>query len=295
MTCDHTLLQSLPVRGKAIFAAAGLAGLYVAYAACCPLAQAWGRGFHRGPRRRREVALTFDDGPSECTPAVLDVLQYYDLRATFFVCGKNVERFPAIVREIAAAGHEIGNHTYSHPGLLLRSASEVRLELERTQNAVEEAAGARPRLFRPPYGVRAPCLRSIQEDLGLTTVLWTVIGNDWKLRREAIAERVLRRAAEGAIICLHDGHEVYHPADRRETVAALPEIVAGLRRRGFSFVTAGRMLDELNGRRAEQAALRPCSSSKADPSDPSLAFRALFNPARSRSKLQSEKLATRAD
>ena len=244
--CDRTLLQSLPVRGKAIFAAAGLTGLYVVYAACCPLAQAWGRGFHRGPRGRREIALTFDDGPSECTPAVLDVLQHYGLRATFFVCGKNVEQFPALLRQVAAAGHEIGNHTYSHPGLLLRSASRIRLELERTQDAIEEVAGVRPRLFRPPYGVRAPSLRGIQDGLGLTTVMWTVIGNDWKLGRAAIAERVLRRVREGGIICLHDGHEVYHPADRRETVAALPGIVEGLHRRGFSFVTAGRMLDELN-------------------------------------------------
>ena len=253
--CDRTLLQSLPVGGKAIFAAAGLTGLYLAYAACCPLAQVWGRGFHRGPRDRREIALTFDDGPSESTPAMLDVLQHYGLRATFFVCGENVERFPAIVRETAAAGHEIGNHTYSHAGLLLRSSSRIRLELEQTQHAIEEVAGVRPRLFRPPYGVRAPCLRGIQDGLGLTTVMWTVIGNDWKLRRAAITERVLRRAGEGGIICLHDGHEVYHPADRRETAAALPEIVEGLRRRGFSFVTAGHMLDELKGRRAERAAL----------------------------------------
>ena len=80
--------------------------------------------------------------------------------------------------------------------------------------------------------------------------MWTVIGNDWKLRRAAISERVLRRAGEGGIVCLHDGHEVYHPADRRETVAALPEIVEGLRRRGFRFVTAGRLLDELKGKAA---------------------------------------------
>ncbi len=245
--CHRTLLQSRPVRGKAIFAAAGLTGLYVAYAACCPLAQVWGRGFHRGLRGRRQIALTFDDGPSECTPAVLDALQRYDLRATFFVCGKNVEQFPELVREIADAGHEIGNHTYSHPGLLLRSAWQIRLELERTQDAIEAAAGVRPRLFRPPYGVRSPSLRGIQAELGLTTVLWTVIGNDWKLGRAAIAERVLRRPGEGGIICLHDGDQVYHPADRRETVAALPEIIEGLRGRGFSFVTAGRMLDELNG------------------------------------------------
>jgi len=245
--CDRTLLQSLPVRGKSIFAAAGLAGLYVTYAACCPLAQVWGRSFHRGPRGRRQIALTFDDGPSDCTPAVLDVLERYDLRATFFVCGENVERFPELVREITAAGHEIGNHTYSHAALLPRNAAQIRLELERTQDAIENAAGVRPRLFRPPYGVRAPSLRGIQAELGLTTVLWTVIANDWKLGRAAITERVLRRAGEGGIICLHDGNQVYHPAERRETVAALPEIVEGLRGRGFRFVTAGRMLDELNG------------------------------------------------
>ena len=252
--CGQALLQSLPVRGKVIFAVAGLTGLYAAYAACCPAAQVWGRGFYRGPRGRREIALTFDDGPSKWTPAVLDVLRRHDLQATFFVCGKNVERFPAVVREITGAGHEIGNHTYSHPWLLLRSASQIRLELERTQAAIEEAAGVRPRLFRPPYGVRAPSLRRVQDGLGLTTVMWTVIGNDWKLGRVAITERVLRGADEGGIICLHDGHEVYQPADRRETVAALPGIVEGLRGRGFRFVTAGHMLDELKSGPVEKAA-----------------------------------------
>ncbi len=185
--------------------------------------------------------MTFDDGPSESTPGVLAVLEHYGIQATFFCCGANVERLPKITRAAAAAGHEIGNHTYFHPPLLACAENRVRRELEDTQNVIEDTIGRRPALFRPPYGVRAPSLARIQPLLGLTAVLWSVIGWDWQFPRERIVRRVLRGVEEGGIICLHDGETTHLHADRRETIAALPEIIESLRDAGYSFVTAGGM------------------------------------------------------
>ncbi len=205
------------------------------------MSQNWGRGFHRGPRNHRRVALTFDDGPSESTPGVLAVLEHYGVQATFFCCGANVERLPEITRAAASAGHEIGNHTYFHPPLLACGRDRVRRELEDTQNLIEDTIGGRPALFRPPYGVRAPSLARIQPDLGLTAVLWSVIGWDWQFPRERIVTRVFGGVDQGGIICLHDGETTHLQADRRETIAALPEIIETLRDAGYSFVTAGEM------------------------------------------------------
>ncbi len=221
--------------------AAGAAASYTAYSAACPLSQNWGRGFHRGPRNQRRITLTFDDGPSESTPGVLAVLEHYGIQADFFCCGANVERLPEITRATAAAGHEIGNHTYFHPALLAYGEDRVRRELEDTQNVIEDTIGRRPALFRPPYGVRAPSLARIQPALGLTAVLWSVIGWDWQFPTERIVRRVLGGVDQGGIICLHDGETTDLRADRRETIAALPRIIETLRDDGYSFVTAGEM------------------------------------------------------
>ena len=227
--------------GRILAVAAGAAASYTVYSAACPLSQNWGRGFHRGPRNRRQIALTFDDGPGDSTPGVLAVLDRYGIQATFFCCGANVERLPEVTRAVSAAGHEIGNHTYFHPPLLGCREDRVRRELADTQNVIENTIGHRPALFRPPYGVRAPSLARIQPALGLTAVLWSVIGWDWQFPRERIVRRVLGGVDDGGIICLHDGETTNLRADRRETVAALPEIIEILRDAGYSFVTAGEM------------------------------------------------------
>ena len=177
---------------------------------------------------------------------MLAVLENYRIQATFFCCGANVERLPEIIRAAVAAGHEIGNHTYSHPLLLACGEDRVRRELIDTQNVIEDTIGGRPALFRPPYGVRAPSLARIQPDLGLTAVLWSVIGWDWQFPREHIVRRVLGGVDRGGIICLHDGETTHIQADRRETIAALPEIIETLRDAGYSFVTAGEMKRQLD-------------------------------------------------
>ena len=226
------------IRAVWVPAALSVAALgYTAYASAWPSSQQWGSSLHRLPGSASEIALTFDDGPSNETPRFLDALEELGVRATFFVCGKNVERRPEVARSVVAAGHAIGNHTYSHPRLTLCSFSQVRDELSRTQDMIREATGVQPTLFRPPYGLRSPALRRALPEFGLTGIHWSVIGNDWKWDAPRIANRVLRRAGAGTIVCLHDGHRTSPVADRACTLEALREIVPRLRDRGYRFVT----------------------------------------------------------
>ena len=230
---------------------AGAAG-FVAYAAACPRARVWAPGFHRGPREGSGLALTFDDGPSNETPRFLDLLAEHDVRATFFVCGANVERRPNLARQIVESGHEIANHTQNHPCLLGLSAGRIWEEVVRAQDAIEDATGVSPALFRPPFGIRAPGLRPVLEDLGLLSVHWTVIGNDWKWPANRIAARVLEGASPGGVLCLHDGHGARPVADRQETLDALGQTLPILLHRGYEIVTAGDM--------AAMLKLRPAST-----------------------------------
>jgi peptidoglycan/xylan/chitin deacetylase (PgdA/CDA1 family) len=230
------------MRKLLLLSAAASAAGYIAYQARCPRAQRWGHGFYRGPQERQQIALTFDDGPSEWTLAVLEVLERHGIPATFFFCGRNVERHPDVARFVHSRGHEIANHTYSHPWLLPLPGGSIRAELGRTQQVIEHTTGARPQLFRPPYGCRAPGLREIELDFGLTEVLWTVIGGDWRATSPAIARRILRGAEPGAIFCLHDGDGVRPDPDRSRTVASLKDFLPVLLDDGYSFVTAGAML-----------------------------------------------------
>ncbi len=208
-----------------------------------PLVSAlFGRAFSRGPRTHRQVALTFDDGPSEETPAFLDLLDAFAARATFFQCGQNVERLPAISRVVRDRGHEIGNHTWSHPRLPFCAPARIREEIGRAQEALARAAGVRPRLFRPPYGLPGLGLPRALRQHGLVSVMWTVMGYDWEWEASEIAAHVLSHVSNGAIVCLHDGNRVSPQVDRRNTLEALRAILPKLRDRGFTFVTAGEMI-----------------------------------------------------
>lgn len=209
---------------------------YAAYAAAWPSSQRWGRSLCRLPGGRGEIALTFDDGPGKDTLSLLEMLETLDVKATFFVCGRNVERRPEVARSIATASHAIGNHTYTHPLLTVCPPARVRRELARTQAVIREATGVAATLFRPPYGWRSPVLRELLPEFGLTAVHWTVIGNDWKRDASAIASRVLGKAGDGAIVCLHDAHPSDPAADRSETLKAVRQIVPRIRDRGYRFV-----------------------------------------------------------
>jgi peptidoglycan/xylan/chitin deacetylase (PgdA/CDA1 family) len=232
---------NLPTIPLAFICAASGAWGAVYYATYAVRSQLLGRTRWRGRAETNAVALTFDDGPSDQTPEVLDVLARHDVRAAFFMIGREVERRPDLAREVAARGHEIGNHSYSHPIYLYCRARRTRWELERAQEAIFAATGILPKFARPPCGVRTPAYFRAARELGLETVQWTVAGFDWK-KKDAmgVAHAVLRSLEPGAIILLHDG-DSSGKSDRRATVAALPIIIEGARSRGLSFVS----LDEL--------------------------------------------------
>jgi peptidoglycan/xylan/chitin deacetylase (PgdA/CDA1 family) len=185
-----------------------------------------------------EVMLTFDDGPSvPYTGQVLDILRANHIKATFFLCGANAERYPELVRRIRDEGHEIGNHTWSHPYLYLASRETLASEIDRTQDVLEKITGTRPVWFRPPFGVRGFPLSEILRTRGMKMMLWSDRGHDGALGAEAIAKITLAQLHPGAIVLLHDGFETHAPAlvDRSATVAALPRIIEGVRRAGYAF------------------------------------------------------------
>ncbi|GEM_PF-91809 len=235
--------------------AAGAAGVY--YATAAVRSQWLGATDWRGRADTASVALTFDDGPSADTERILEVLRAYDLKATFFMLGRQVELFPETARRVAADGHEIGNHSYSHPIYLFRGAGATRRQLERAQEIIATVTGAQPRLARPPCGVRTPAYFAAAAKLGLRTVQWDVAGFDWKERTsKEIADSVLQGATAGSIILLHDGDSA-RKRDRRATVAALPLIIEGLKARGLNIVPLTQLLEPKTVRRFRKRRAEP--------------------------------------
>jgi peptidoglycan-N-acetylglucosamine deacetylase len=227
-------------------AGVGAASGFLAWAVRGRAASVFGPSVWRGSRDRRSLALTFDDGPSESTPQILDLLARYNIPATFFQCGANVKRLPEIARAVAAAGHPIGNHTHTHPMLCFRPQPFIEEQLGLAQESIEEHAGVRPRWFRSPYGVRWFGLAPAQRRFGLTGVMWSVIGYDWKLKAGAIVRRVAGGVSNGAIVCLHDGRELRVKPDTTETVEAVRRLVPLLLDQGYKFETIDRLLCPTN-------------------------------------------------
>lgn len=223
-----------------ISASAACAGM--AWAVRGRSSQVFGESVWRGPRDRRAVALTFDDGPSEGTPQLLDVLARYQASATFFQCGANVERLPAMARAVREAGHEIGNHSHRHPYLFLCSPAAIQRELGRAQKTIETHTGATPEWFRAPFGVRWFGLPKAQKRFNLRGVMWTIIGYDWSLTADAVVKRLANRVSNGAILCLHDGRELQAKPDIGATVDAVRRLVPMLLDQGYKLETVSRLL-----------------------------------------------------
>ena len=215
-----------------------LGGVYV-YAWSVPTLQVFGPALLRGPAHDGNVALTFDDGPSSpYTGQILDILRERGVTATFFLCGRNVERHPEIARRIVAEGHTIGNHTYSHPFPYFRRRSFFAAEIDRTQDVIENVTGQRPRIFRPPFGARWLGMYRVLRERNLALINWSDTGYDWREGVDIAAE-ALRHLRPGSIILLHDGKRVYPPpeVDRSGTVSALPAIIEGAQQAGLTFVS----------------------------------------------------------
>ncbi len=227
------------------------------YACSWPSSQVLGPALVHGPRTGKRVALTFDDGPcSPYTEEILDVLREHGVKATFFVCGKEVEQHPEIARRMQDEGHTIGNHTWSHPYLYFTSPKRMADEIYRTQMAIHAATGKAARLFRPPYGGRWFGLHSLLREREMKLIQWSVNGRDWELDAKGIAAAVCEGLAPGAVVLLHDGQQApggylqrlfkkdppssdhrKPPTSPSETVAALPAIFEQARAAGFEFVS----------------------------------------------------------
>jgi peptidoglycan-N-acetylglucosamine deacetylase len=183
------------------------------------------------------IALTFDDGPSEkLTPRLLDLFAQHRIHATFFVIGENVAQHPEIVKRAAREGHEIGNHSWSHPNLAKMSDDGVRSQIKRTEEAITGAIGTRPTLLRPPYGsLTSHQKHFIHDELGYEIVLWDVDPLDWKRPGPSVVtNRILKETRPGSIVLSHD----IHPG----TIEAMPATLNELEAKGFKFVTVSELL-----------------------------------------------------
>ena len=183
------------------------------------------------------IAMTFDDGPSATlTPKLLDLLAAHHIKATFFVIGENVAEHPEIVARAAQEGHEIANHSWSHPNFGKMSDENVRRQLQQTDDAIKNATGKRPTLLRPPYGsITAREKRWIHDEFGYDIILWDVDPYDWKRPGPAVVRaRILKETRPGSIVLSHD----IHPG----TIEAMPSTFDELEAKGFKFVTVSELI-----------------------------------------------------
>lgn len=190
---------------------------------------------------QKVVALTFDDGPHPVfTPRILDILDKYHVKATFFMVGKSMDAHPDIVREVIRRGHVVGNHTYTHPrNIDLDTEAQMIRELDKCEQVIERLTGNRALLFRPPRGLVDGAAFAIADEEGYRTILWSVCADHHDAQTpELMAQRVIERNRPGGIILAHDGT---YPM-RWKDVAATPLIIEALQKQGYRFVTIPELL-----------------------------------------------------
>jgi peptidoglycan-N-acetylglucosamine deacetylase len=211
------------------------------------LTPAWGAepgAVWAGATTEKAVALTFDDGPSPVyTPQIMALFKLYQAHGTFFVMGHRVEQYPGLVQELIKAGHEVGNHSFSHPRMTKEDQLSRERQLERT--AVDLDLLGYPqseRLFRPPYSAYDDRLKAYLAHTRRCLVLWSLDSGDWQgLAAPAIIKNVLGRVRNGSIIIFHDSDENAR-ADRHPTVEALKTILPALKAAGYRMVTVSELL-----------------------------------------------------
>jgi len=184
------------------------------------------------------IALTFDDGPHPIhTVKLLDILQSENISATFFVVGRNIQMYPELVKRMSAEGHEVGNHTWSHPSLPSVSLTRLDQELTKTSDLIQQVTGHRPSTMRPPYGALSKQVRNrILDQHKMNIVLWSTDPLDWKKpSSQAIRHRLVEGAHPGGILLAHDIHA--------GTIKAIPHVIQDLKSKGYQFVTITQLLD----------------------------------------------------
>lgn len=196
---------------------------------------------YRGDTNEKVVALTFDDGPDErFTPQVLDVLKEHNVKATFFLLGTRVEKYPNVAKRIVKEGHSIGNHTYWHPDLTKTGVKNMIWEIEKNENKIKEVTEVKTDLFRAPYGALNEDLVEKLGGMGYRGIGWSVDSEDWKsLKAKKVKDNVLSAVHPGAIVLMHSaGHWTQ---DLSGTAKALDELIPYLRKKGYEFVTVNDM------------------------------------------------------
>ncbi len=185
--------------------------------------------------KQKKIALTFDDGPTEFTPAILDLLERYKAKATFFCIGANIEKRPQLLKEIAEKGHEIGNHTFYHGTFFdFKNSKEVLEELKKTDTLLEQVLGTKPRFFRPPYGVTNPSIKKALQVSKHMVIGWNIRSLDTILKDETkIVNRIIKQIQPGSIILLHDTSE--------KTVRVVAQLLLFLQQEEYEIIS----LDEL--------------------------------------------------
>lgn len=201
-------------------------GLFFVYAAWYPAAQVFGNVIYKS--NPSHIYLTFDDGPGPSTITILDLLQKYNISATFFSTGVHAAEHPDIILRIIADGHALGTHSYTHPLLFKHNQKE----LGTGQAILENISNQSITLFRPPYGFRIPATMRVAKQLGLRVVTWNIFPRDYASTADKIIGRVCNRLKPGAIIVLHDG-----PIDRPETIASIEPIITCAQQQGYTFGT----------------------------------------------------------
>ncbi|MFA5176530.1 MAG: polysaccharide deacetylase family protein [Candidatus Omnitrophota bacterium] len=202
--------------------------------------------FYRAKRADKVVALTFDDGPSpEWTPQVLDELKKAQVKATFFMLGNHVERYPEIARQVLAEGHEIGNHTYDHHVLIYYKMEELEKEIKDAEKAIKTVTGQNTRYFRPPKAWLSSREKKKIEEMGYKIVLWSLNSKDWVTYHDKqITSYILKRIQPGDIILFHDSGGVFtaEGGNRTQTIKTIPRLVKKLEEKGYRFVTISELM-----------------------------------------------------